>query len=665
VPEGVDRVVERALHPDASLRYPDLGSFWQALEAAMAAAGEPALRPSGITGPGGSFPTGPRPDIESAPTVQVSGPFGAVTTQPSASITQQAATTLQSGAAPPNRGPWIALASLVIAMAALGVAFGGKLMHGQHQGAPSASAPVASVEAPVSQNPAAAALYREAMQAWHDGSQDRAMREMERAVGLDREIGAGHLRLALWYMMLGNAGGKLAEAREHYQKALLHRAALGEADKELVQAAEPYLRQPWDLDDWGKRVEELSARFPDNLEIMVYVGSSYLARFQPDPAIAAYEKALAKDPGLLAARVAEADSLSMKGDPEGQLKAYDACLKALPVATQCLTRRLTLQAQLGHCAAMRDDAQRLHSIDAKSAVAERNLALALHASGSSPESVTEALKRSWALQEGADKGRMELEDEAALAAISGDFTGSQRHIEAWQTAVADKPDQMAHAMPAQRLAEVFAEIGQPKKASDAAGAYVRRMNAWTEPTSGGWLVLFLAYQLRAGALHRPDFEAQRAKAVESFRAKWQSAGRKIDEDFAWMSWSFTYGAAVATEEEARAAVEAMPKQKSRAVERGRSQNIDLYTGRAYALAGAHAAAIPPLRRITDGCLALNDPVSRTQALFYLGLALEGSGDFEGARAAYRKLIDRWGKATPASQTAGKARARLLAIANKK
>ncbi len=42
------------------------------------------------------------------------------------------------------------------------------------------------------------------------------------------------------------------------------------------------------------------------------------------------------DPGLLAARVAEADSLAMKGDADGQLRAYKACLDASPQATQCL-----------------------------------------------------------------------------------------------------------------------------------------------------------------------------------------------------------------------------------------------------------------------------------------------------------------------------------------
>jgi tetratricopeptide (TPR) repeat protein len=466
-------------------------------------------------------------------------------------------------------------------------------------------------------------------------------------------------------MMAGSAGGKQVEGREHYQRALLNRATLGESDKALLAAAEPYLRQPWDLDEWGKKMEELSGRYPDDVEILVYLGVSHLVRLQPDAAAAVYEKALAKDPTLLAARVAEADALSMKGDMEGQLKVYGECLKALPSASQCLVKRISLQGQLGHCPAMREDAQRLHSLDAKSPLAEHLLALALHANDASSESVLEAFGRSWALEDAADRARTELEDRAALAAITGDFTGAERRLNEWIAAVADKPDQASHATPTQHLAELDAEIGQPKKASTAAAAYLSRMGAWIESQSGGQTVMFLAYEARAGALPRPELEAKREQAIQAFKARWVAAGRKIDDDFAWMSWSFGHGSAVATEEEAKAAVKLMPERTSRAVERGRWQNIDFTAGRAYALAGAFAKAVPPLRRIASGCLALTDPVPRTQAQLYLGLALEGTGDPDGARAAYRKVVERWGKAVPPSLSAQKARARLLALGDKK
>jgi serine/threonine-protein kinase len=668
-PEVVDRVIEKALHPEPARRFPDMGSFWQALHEAMASAGEVVVLAPDLAG------SGPRANFESARTVQVAAPHTTeASTQVNAATTKRAVAPAPSDTVPVpaaparGRGGWVALGIVVLAGAGgLGVAATRGWISPGARAVPSASAaPSVSAEPPPpSQNAAAAALYREAMQGWHDGSLDRAIRDMERAIVADRELGAGHLRLALWHLMAGSSGGKLVEGREHFQKALLHRNALSELDRGLLNAAEPYVRQPWDLDEWGKRLEELTHRFPDDAEILVYLGSSYYVRLQPDAAIAAYDRALAKDPGLLAARVAEADSLWMKGEPEAQLEVYDACLKVSSAATQCLVKRLTLQAQLGHCAAMKADAQSLLSIDPRAASTQRQLALALSATGSSVDSVREALKRSWDLEDERDRRWTELEDQAALASLSGDFASAERRLEEWQVAVADRPDQTAHATPAQHLAELFTEVGQPRKASDAAGAFLRKMNAWTDPPNGSLTVLFLSYQLRAGAIPRPEYERQRAQAIEAFRAKWQSAGRKLDDDFAWLSWSMAYGVAVATEEEARAAVAAMPPQRSKAVDAGRWVSVDMSAGRAYALAGAFAAAVPPLRRIADGCLVLADPMSRTQAAFYLGLALEGTGDPDGARAAYRKVVERWGKPIPKSITAEKARRRLLVLGDKK
>src|SRR6202044_3839572 len=96
----------------------------------------------------------------------------------------------------------------------------------------SAAASAASA-APVSSNPAAAALYRDAMQAWHDGSLSAALRGMEQAITLDPGLGAAQIRLALWHFMAGNSGGKQVEGREHYQQAVLHRNALDDRDKGL------------------------------------------------------------------------------------------------------------------------------------------------------------------------------------------------------------------------------------------------------------------------------------------------------------------------------------------------------------------------------------------------------------------------------------------------
>jgi serine/threonine-protein kinase len=650
--DAVERVLETALRPDPAERYPDLGSFWKALEAALAEGGAPAA------------------DFDNARTqrlpVQLStGSQVAVTGRP-------------ASAAPPRRAPvaWIALgiAALGGAMvlgrgvvrpawrASSGASWGASL---GASAAATASARETPPAPPVSSNPTAAALYRDALQAWHDGSLNAAIRGMEQANALDPQLGAAQIRLALWHFLAGSAAGKQVEGREHYQAAVLHRNALGELDKGLVYAAEPYMRQPWDLDEWGKRLEELTRRFPADVELLVYLGSSHLARLQTDAAIAVFERARSLDPSLIAARLGEADSLATKGDPAGQLRAYQTCLETSPLATQCLLKELTLRAQLGDCTAMKADAQRLLAIDPGSAATHQQMALSLSATGSSSDSVLEALGRRWALEDEADRKAIELRDRAALAALGGDFAGAQKRLEEWQAAVAERPDQIAHAAPAQRLVELFAEMGLPGKASDVADAFLKRMNAWTEPTVGTSTMLFLAYRLRAGAVSRDEYERTRSETMEKFRERWTSSGRRLDDELAWLSWSMAYGTEVATPEDARAAVEVMPKARSRAVDSGRFATVDLAMGRTYALAGLSDQALAPLRRAASPCLVLTDPVEKTEAQFYLGMALEGAGDKEGAREAYRKVVARWGKANARSITAEKAKARLVTLGEKK
>jgi len=76
-----------------------------------------------------------------------------------------------------------------------------------------------------------------------------------------------------------------------------------------------------------------------------------------------------------------------------------------------------------------------------------------------------------------------------------------------------------------------------------------------------------------------------------------------------------------------------------------------------------ALAKPMLQRATQNCsFPMTDPILATVGWYYLGRALEGSGDRDGARKAYERVQARWGKATPTSVTAAAAAARLANLA---
>ena len=73
----------------------------------------------------------------------------------------------------------------------------------------------------------------------------------------------------------------------------------------------------------------------------------------------------------------------------------------------------------------------------------------------------------------------------------------------------------------------------------------------------------------------------------------------------------------------------------------------------YGAAQAGFALLPAIALI-----ALGSPIQQTRASYFLGMALEGKGDLEGAKKAYQLVIDRWGAAKPKSRTAEEAKKRL-------
>ncbi|WP_438008269.1 hypothetical protein WME89_05915 [Sorangium sp. So ce321] len=68
-----------------------------------------------------------------------------------------------------------------------------------------------------------------------------------------------------------------------------------------------------------------------------------------------------------------------------------------------------------------------------------------------------------------------------------------------------------------------------------------------------------------------------------------------------------------------------------------------------------------LRRATSACDGFYWPRKYVRIGWFLGQALEQTGDTPGACAAYQSVIDRWGDAKPQSVTADSARARMKAI----
>jgi tetratricopeptide (TPR) repeat protein len=480
-----------------------------------------------------------------------------VTTRGAVSTSQRA----PASVAAPRRGSLAALGAITLVAVGLGL-WGARRLgreseptgHVASASASAARAPSSGAAAPVSKVPEAASLFSEGLSAWRGGAPDDAVHTLEEAVSRDRELAAAHLRLALWKF-----GKKPVAAREHYDLALRHRATLSQGDAALLDALAPYLREPWDLEDYERRLEAQSRARPDDLELLIYLGGARLKRLRFSAALEAFDAALSRDQSAVAAWVLKAESLSMLGDHQGQLAAYERCLERAPRALECQLQKIGLHGRLGHCAAMRDEAKRLLSMNPSSSLTQKQLAMSLYATGADEESVLLALERGWSFRPDGERTITELGDRAVVATLKGDFEAAAKHLKAWQREVASRPDQDSHAFPTLELAKLYREQGAPALAADAVAELDKRMSAYTEPALTDWEIALLPFAYRAGRLTREALDVRRAAWAARFRAKWKAAGRRLDLELDWMIWASAHGAFVESEAEAREALGAMPK----------------------------------------------------------------------------------------------------------
>ena len=126
--------------------------------------------------------------------------------------------------------------------------------------------------------------------------------------------------------------------------------------------------------------------------------------------------------------------------------------------------------------------------------------------------------------------------------------------------------------------------------------------------------------------------------------------RRVIPLYAPYVWLHGYAAVADTSDDAAHALEALTR-FGKAPSYTPSTLGDAFEGTTYLLAGHTDQALPLLRRAARSCLALESPIEHTLVHAALGQALAAAGDREGACAARRVVLSRWGSAKPRSVTA--------------
>ncbi len=578
--------------------------------------------------------------------------------------TKQALVTAKSPehplAPPPQERPsffyrkrWSFVAGIVVTLAASSVYYKWfrKPTNVGPQPPASTTAPIASNAPgpPPSDNPEAVTAYQEGVQQWRDGAARRSRASLERAVSLDPAFAAAHLELAIQMLVSGEG-----QSQEHYQKAYSHRDRLSPRDAEVLAAFEPLVRASAELPAAEKKLADGAAKFKKEPVFEYLLGYVRETRLDYEQAQKDYEHAIARDAAYVPALHAKGHALLQLGNADAALDAYGQCIRSSATAAICLEDRILLLRDRGDCDAMEQDARAWQVVEPEAPDASYQLAAALMARSAPIQSVSLALKRSWNGRK-EDRTTNEAEDTANLALAQGDFATAERVTVDWDNALV-KQEVVPHSGTQKQLAFIAYEEGDVQKAARIADNFLKILPALTPSSVGNDPTIWTAeYMFRAGRLSKQDLEDKRKTWLKD-----REANRTQQENLrlAPFRWAQLYAGFAETLEEAKDALDKENDFLPLPPESRRTPEFDAQLGKTYALAGRYDDALPPLRAVTTACIALGSPILQTRSFYFLGMALEGKGDLEGAKKAYQEVINRWGNAKPRSRTAEEAKKRL-------
>jgi serine/threonine-protein kinase len=494
--------------------------------------------------------------------------------------------------------------------------------------------------------PEAILAYRTGLQLSRDAAEDEALVRFEEAIAADPRLPQPHLRIGAITAMLG-----LPAAQEHLARVSVLRDALSDRDRGVFDAIRfSVFGDHVDYAEAARRLEQVRARFPDDAELY-YLNSDFLFTAGRLPEAMRYaRRGLELDPeyGMLLADLGY--ELAYIGSRDEALGLFSRCEKISPNPDECWSYRSEVLAQEGRCAEIERDAKRW--IDTAPTIRDGyELLFDVSPSLSRPTAATEeVLRQEVARSDPDDRARVQADGDARLAMLNGYFVTAEREARRLEQLVESSSAEVEHASAASLLVDIYVETGQLHAATQVAADFLARRSAWIPDLRGDDLAMardptprFLALQLRAGLRSKDAY----TQALKAHLDEWR---RRTGPFYVPYLWIIAYARPTETEQEARAALQALPQFGS--VPRFRPETLAAAAiGRTYLLAGRIDDALAELQQAAHHCFPARDPAAFVRAWLDLGRARELRGDEKGACEAYKNVLARWGASRPRSLTA--------------
>jgi serine/threonine-protein kinase len=498
---------------------------------------------------------------------------------------------------------------------------------------PPASAPattaITELPPPKTSSPAAASEYAAAVQSFRDGSMATAGVHLQRATQLDPAFAAAHLMQAVRF-----DDDALEKLRVDVNAAAERRTDLSARDVAILEVCQvDAARDVPDYDAMCDRWSALSARFPGDALVAEVAGVHCPSR--PEDALRLFERAVSLDPKFAAPWMDRASALTDLGRYDDALDAANRCLAATPTAASCLHSRAALEGRRGECGKLLEDARTMIAIEPSAPQAYSWLARALVATNAPIESVEDVVRRRVEHELDPEARKIDALFMPSFASwLRGDLADVARAFPSWQKTIdEDTSDSCVSTL---LMVEGFMseELGHPERAVPLVDRYMRRLPALVQDSAIGARPTVLWVQRRAKRITDDEFRAKRDEWVAAARAK-------LPPSWAGMAWFTFYAMPARTPDEAREALDALPKFEPLAPYEGLEDDEESM-GRVLLLAGRGDDAEPHLRRAATVCAGPDELYPQLRATGELGQVLESRRDVAGACEAYARVIARWG-----------------------
>jgi serine/threonine-protein kinase len=573
--------------------------------------------------------------------------------------------------AAPAASPRRARVALAAALALGAVATVGLVLHGRapsvpapggtppgSQQAPSASAsaasgPVESFLDATSAVPEALLELRQGVQAQRDMMHTAALKHFARAEQLDPELGPAYLREIV------NGGRssiafRFTSIHESFQLAFQHRASLSAAQRELLDAVEPWAREPPALAEAETRLLALGGRYPRDVDVPLLLGTVRGRRFDPAGVREAADWALRLRPDVAASWNTRARALMLSDDVRGAIDAHQQCLRIAPSAAGCMANMARGYDVLGQCADAERVSEHLVATDPALSATFESRALYLYGAGKPLEAVRAAYERYLSGLPDEDRPRIQVLVDVQLDLARGDLAAASARLPLWERRLQDDPDVAHHRWLAETHAQIAVEEGKPSEAVRVVQDFLAHREGWVNKSASqeDFVISLLALEHQAGG----DVGTARDTWIASERERAASAGI-LPAASEGTIWNKGIAAFARTPDEARAALALMPDAGLPATFR----RDDLALGRAFLRAGRIDEAVDYLNRSARFCDRLGHVILSAWAQDLYAQALEAKGDTTAACKAFGIILDRWPNPVPRSVTVEHARARTRAL----